>query len=79
MAAKLWENTEFGYLGIDVVLDKEKSPLLLEINARRGLSIQIANQQGLIPRLEIIDSNVRKLSWIEEKIALAREELAINS
>ncbi|MEM9924542.1 MAG: sugar-transfer associated ATP-grasp domain-containing protein [Cyanobacteria bacterium P01_D01_bin.50] len=24
MAAKLWEKTEFGYLGIDVVLDKEK-------------------------------------------------------
>ncbi|MGD1913830.1 MAG: sugar-transfer associated ATP-grasp domain-containing protein [Rivularia sp. (in: cyanobacteria)] len=79
MAAKLWEKTEFGYLGIDVILDKEKGRLLLEINARRGLSIQIANQQGLIPRLEIIDSNVKKLSGIEQKIAFAREKFAIDS
>ncbi|MGB3637375.1 MAG: alpha-L-glutamate ligase-like protein [Rivularia sp. (in: cyanobacteria)] len=79
MAAKLCEKTEFGYLGIDVVLDEEKGPLLLEINARPGLSIQIANQEGLIPRLKIIDSNVNKLSGIEEKIGFARDKFAVNN
>jgi glutathione synthase/RimK-type ligase-like ATP-grasp enzyme len=79
MAAKLCEKTEFGYLGIDVVLDEEKGPLLLEINARPGLSIQIANQEGLIPRLKIIDSNVNKLSGIEEKIAFAKDKFAVNN
>ncbi|MEM7759688.1 MAG: alpha-L-glutamate ligase-like protein [Cyanobacteria bacterium P01_A01_bin.40] len=68
MAAKLGDKTEFGYLGVDIVLDQEKGPLLLEINARPGLSIQIANGEGLIGRLETIDDALPKLSSIEEKI-----------
>ena len=79
MAAKLCEKTEFGYLGIDVVLDEEKGPLLLEINARPGLSIQIANQEGLIPRLETVNSNVKKLCGIEEKINFAKDKFAVNN
>jgi alpha-L-glutamate ligase-like protein len=79
MAAKLCEKTEFGYLGIDVVLDEEKGPLLLEINARPGLSIQIANQEGLIPRLKTIESYANKLSGIEEKIAFAKNKFAVTN
>jgi alpha-L-glutamate ligase-like protein len=41
-----------GYLGVDVVLDAQRGPLLLEANARPGLAIQIANRQGLNRRLE---------------------------
>ena len=78
MAAKLCEKTEFGYLGIDVVLDEEKGPLLLEINARPGLSIQIANQSGLIPRLKTVESYVNKLSGIKEKIAFAKDKFAVS-
>jgi alpha-L-glutamate ligase-like protein len=44
-----------GYVGVDVVIDAESGPLLLEANARPGLAIQIANAQGLLPRLEAID------------------------
>jgi alpha-L-glutamate ligase-like protein len=36
-----------GYLGIDVVLDVERGPLVLEINARPGLEIQNINAAGL--------------------------------
>jgi len=36
-----------GYLGIDVVLDVERGPLVLEINARPGLEIQNSNARGL--------------------------------
>lgn len=41
-----------GYLGVDVVIDPVKGPLLLEMNARPGLSIQVANQVGLKKVLE---------------------------
>jgi alpha-L-glutamate ligase-like protein len=45
-----------GYLGVDVVVDAEHGPMLLEANARPGLTIQIANGRGLLPRLEAIDA-----------------------
>ncbi|MBD1831636.1 alpha-L-glutamate ligase-like protein [Cyanobacteria bacterium FACHB-472] len=77
MATKLGDKTEFGYLGVDIVLDQEKGPLLLEINARPGLSIQIANREGLIGRLEAVDSTLPKLSGIQEKIAFAQETFAV--
>ena len=35
------------FLGIDVVLDKFRGPLVLEINVRPGLGIQMANKKGL--------------------------------
>ncbi|NRB62099.1 MAG: alpha-L-glutamate ligase-like protein [Saprospiraceae bacterium] len=36
-----------GYLGVDIVLDQHLGPLIMEINVRPGLGIQMANQQGL--------------------------------
>ncbi len=36
-----------GYLGVDVVIDRERGPLVLEINARPGLEIQNVNGVGL--------------------------------
>jgi alpha-L-glutamate ligase-like protein len=44
-----------GYIGVDIVVDREAGPLLLEANARPGLAIQIANNRGLTPRLQEID------------------------
>ncbi|MEL6353042.1 MAG: alpha-L-glutamate ligase-like protein [Cyanobacteria bacterium J06627_28] len=72
IAAKLGAHTGFAYLGIDIVLDKERGPLLLEMNARPGLSIQIANRAGLLPRLELIDDKLSTLEDVEEKIAFAK-------
>jgi D-alanine-D-alanine ligase-like ATP-grasp enzyme len=43
-----------GYLGVDVVLDRIRGPLLLEANARPGLAIQIANHAGLGARLAAV-------------------------
>ena len=45
-----------GYLGVDVVVDADRGPLLLEANARPGLAIQIANGRGLLPRLRAIEA-----------------------
>lgn len=36
-----------GYLGVDIVLDRDATPLVLEINARPGLEIQNVNGRGL--------------------------------
>jgi len=35
------------YLGVDIILDKDLGPLVIEINARPGLQIQNANETGL--------------------------------
>lgn len=52
LAAHAWEITGLGYLGVDLVLDATLGPLILELNARPGLAIQIANREGLTRRLE---------------------------
>ncbi|MDP4009901.1 MAG: sugar-transfer associated ATP-grasp domain-containing protein [Candidatus Shapirobacteria bacterium] len=44
-----------GFLGVDVVLDKEKGPMVLEVNARPGLSIQICNKAGLKARMDKLE------------------------
>ena len=74
IAAKLGDRTGFAYLGVDVVLDKNKGPLLLEINARPGLSIQIANRSSLRPLLDVIDRELSKLKTIEDKISFAKDK-----
>ena len=55
MSRKVAEGVGLGYIGVDIVVDREAGPLLLEANARPGLAIQIANGQGLAPRLAAID------------------------
>lgn len=47
IAVKGYEMTGLGYLGADIVLDKFRGPMMLELNARPGLAIQIANNRGL--------------------------------
>lgn len=54
LAAACYEMTGLGYLGVDIVLDKNLGPLIIELNARPGLAIQVANGSGLAPRLEKI-------------------------
>lgn len=58
---KICEITHLNYVGTDIVLDKNKGALLLEINARPGLAIQIANRVGLESRLKIVDEHEKEL------------------
>jgi len=59
-----------GFMGVDVVLDKEKGPMVLEVNARPGLSIQVCNKAGLKARIEKIDEiTVRS---VDHAITLAK-------
>ncbi len=40
-----------GFLGADIAIDRDRGPVILELNARPGLSIQLANLAGLKGRL----------------------------
>ena len=35
------------FMGVDLVIDKVKGPMVMEVNVRPGLGIQLANKQGL--------------------------------
>ncbi len=47
--------TNLGYMAVDICIDKNTGPVLLEINARAGLGVQIANLAPLRKRLERIE------------------------
>jgi alpha-L-glutamate ligase-like protein/uncharacterized protein (TIGR02421 family) len=55
IASKIQLLTNLGYLAADLCLDKHTGPVLLEINARAGLSVQVANLAPLRKRLERIE------------------------
>lgn len=54
LASKVQLVTNLGYLAVDIVIDRNVGPVLLEINARAGLAVQIANLAPLRKRLERI-------------------------
>jgi alpha-L-glutamate ligase-like protein len=51
IAIRCQQASGLGYIGVDIAIDKEKGPVVLEINAHAGLSIQIANLAPLKYRL----------------------------
>jgi alpha-L-glutamate ligase-like protein len=68
LAAQCYDMVELGYLGADIVLTPDQGPILLELNARPGLGIQIANLAGLVPRLEKIREQVPKKLSAKERV-----------
>ena len=46
---------KLGYLGVDIVIDEDRGPMVLELNARPGLEIQNANLAPLKKRLERVE------------------------
>ncbi len=57
LAVKVQEITNIWFVGCDIVLDKIDWPLLLEMNIRPGLSVQLANLAPLKNRL-------KKVTWV---------------
>lgn len=72
IAAQCNELTGLGYIGVDLVLDKDKGPLILEINARPGLNIQIANRSGLLPRLKLVEQYHTELVNLNDRVAFSK-------
>lgn len=73
IASRCYGLTGLAYQGVDIVLDKERGPMILEINARPGLNIQIANQSGLLPRLRTVEQHHHELESVEDRIHFAME------
>lgn len=55
LASRTQAIIRLGYAGVDIVLDAKKGPMVLEVNARPGLQIQVANQDSLRTRLERVE------------------------
>ena len=77
MAARCYELSGLGYVGVDFVLDRRDGPMILELNARPGLSIQIANGNGLAHRLgkvEALQQRGELSADPAQRVAFARAE-----
>lgn len=48
--------TGLGYLGADIIMHPKKGPMVLELNYMPGLSIQLANGDGLRKRLDRVEA-----------------------
>ncbi|MEZ4753058.1 MAG: alpha-L-glutamate ligase-like protein [Bdellovibrionota bacterium] len=78
IAARAYELTGLGYQGVDIVIDQDKGPLILELNARPGLSIQLANQRGLRGRLDFVEKNIQKEFSAEQRVELSKQLASLN-
>lgn len=70
LAIKSQDVSKLGYLGADVAIDRNKGPVFMEINARPGLAIQNANQDGLLARLQRVEG--LKVKTIARAAAIAK-------
>lgn len=77
LGARAYELTGLGYQGIDLVLDAKLGPLVLELNARPGLNIQIANGCGIENRLKLVERHYKDLKTIEDRVSFAKENFGL--
>ncbi len=70
LAIKSQDVSKLGYLGADIAIDRIKGPVFMEINARPGLAIQNANQDGLLSRLQRVEG--LKVKTVSQGAALAQ-------
>lgn len=63
--------TKLGFVAVDFLIDKELGPLIVELNARPGLSIQLANHDGLRWRLK--KAGGIKVKTVEKGVRLAKD------
>ncbi len=73
-SARGYEVSGLGYLGVDMVIDADLGPLILEMNARPGLNIQIANREGIANRIRRIEEIYDAAATPAERAAAARRE-----
>jgi glutathione synthase/RimK-type ligase-like ATP-grasp enzyme len=72
LTARCHDIVGLGFIGVDIVLDCDLGPLMLEMNARPGLSIQLANKIGLLPRLNKLARMAEIPASVAERVALAK-------
>jgi D-alanine-D-alanine ligase-like ATP-grasp enzyme len=71
--------TGLGYLGVDLMVDETRGPLMIEVNARPGLAIQMANGVGLMARLDpvVLQHRIHPGASWEDKIAFSKQQFAV--
>jgi len=74
-ASRVQQITNLGFAAVDMVLDKNMGPVLLEINARAGLQVQVANMAPLRRRLERIQGI--KVNSPEKGVRIAQDIFGI--
>ncbi|MEE5062334.1 alpha-L-glutamate ligase-like protein [Pseudomonas alliivorans] len=62
LAARCHELCGLGYIEVDMMLDQYLGPLVIEINARPDLGVQIANECGLAHRAEGVEARIKELA-----------------
>jgi alpha-L-glutamate ligase-like protein len=77
LAASCYEMSGLGYIGTDMVLDRQRGPLLLELNARPGLSIQIANGRGLLSNLRIVEQLEERRMNVAQRAEFAKQHFGV--
>jgi len=70
MAIEAQDVSGVGFLGADIAIDRERGPVFMELNARPGLSIQNANQEGLLGRLQRVAG--LKIKTVKRGVSLAK-------
>ena len=71
MAVRTQIFSKLGYVAVDILIDEEKGPMVLELNDQPGLSIQVANRAGLRRRLNRVEGLKVESSRQGVKIAKA--------
>lgn len=71
IAIRTADVTNLGFTGVDIAIDRDAGPVVLEANARPGLAIQIANLAPLKERLEKVKG--LKVKTIKRAIRLAKD------
>ncbi len=61
-AQKCGPATGLGYTGVDIVIDAQRGPLVIEVNARPGLEIQNVTGVGLMERIQGLRADVAQAS-----------------
>jgi alpha-L-glutamate ligase-like protein len=71
IAIKAQQAIGLGYSGVDIVIDRDKGPVVLEVNGHPGLSIQNANLTSLRDRLDRVMG--LEITSVSKGLAMAKE------
>ncbi|MFH1670191.1 MAG: tyrosine/phenylalanine carboxypeptidase domain-containing protein [Patescibacteria group bacterium] len=71
ISSRIQQITNIGYLAVDLTIDQEIGPALLEVNARAGLMVQLANLAPLRTRLERVKG--LKVSSPEKGVRMSQD------
>lgn len=71
ISSRIQQITNIGYLAADITIDQQMGPALLEVNARAGLTVQVANLAPLRSRLERVQG--LKVSSPEKGVRIGQD------